>query len=324
MSRLMSVHRKVTMKIFRSAAIAAVVVLASALGLIAQESACPLITGVSHLSAYTTDAAKAESFYVHDLGAAKRPDPQNPAGVRYYFSPVQFIEVLPLPADRNDSKSRMDHVAFNTTNAEKLRQYLALHSVPVPAKVESGSDGSRWFNVEDPEGNRIQFIQPPARPESVPVNPLSNHIIHVGFVVHSPDAENAFFRTTLGFRPYWHGGRTETSDDWISQQVPNGTDWLEYMVVSGPKIKGIPAAMSKATAGVLNHFSLGVFNMEKTVNVLYAGDRLSPKDASPKIGLDGKWQLNLYDPDGTRAEVMEFQPSVKPCCSAFTAPSPTK
>src|ERR1035441_9733817 len=43
-----------------------------------------------------------------------------------------------------------------------------------------------------------------------------------------------------------------------------------------------------------------------------------------RIGRDGKWQVNLYDPDGIRAEPMEFQPSVKPCCSPFLAPSPTR
>lgn len=311
------------MKTVCFAAIAALA-LSPAASLHAQNaSARPLITGVSHLSVYTTDAAKAEVFYTHDLGAAKRPDPQNPAGVRYYFNAMQFIEVLPLPTG-DTSSSRMDHVAFNTSNAESLRLYLAAHGVSVPEKVESGNDGSHWFNVEDPEGNKIQFVQPPAKPAPVPPGTLSNHIIHVGFIVHNPAKEDAFFRALLGFRPYWHGGRTDTSSDWISQQVPNGTDWLEYMVVSGPETKGIPPNMQKSTVGVLDHFSLGVFNMEKTVDMLYAGDRLSPKEASPKIGRDGKWQLNLYDPDGTRAEVMEFEPSVKPCCSAFTAASPTK
>jgi catechol 2,3-dioxygenase-like lactoylglutathione lyase family enzyme len=283
----------------------------------------PLITGVSHLSIYTSDGAKAEYFYVHDLGAVKRPDPENAMGVRYYFSSIQFVEVLPLPATQPDSKNRMDHVAFNTADAELLRQYLAAHDIHVPGEVQKASDGSIWFQVEDPEGNHIQFVQPPPHPEAVPDNSLSNHIIHVGFIVHDPAAENAFFRQLLGFRPYWYGGpkgRTE----WISQQVPDGTDWLEYMVVTGPETRGIPSTMSQDTAGVLNHFSLGVFNMEKSVNMLYAEDRLTAKHSDPKIGADAKWQLNLYDPDGTRAEVMEFQPIGKPCCSEFTAPSPTK
>ena len=44
----------------------------------------------------------------------------------------------------------------------------------------------------------------------------------------------------------------------------------------------------------------------------------------PKIGRDAKWQLNLLDPDGTRAEVMELHAIGKPCCSPFTARDPEK
>jgi catechol 2,3-dioxygenase-like lactoylglutathione lyase family enzyme len=311
------------MKLWQLAIVAAIAVLPAAPGRSQSPDSRPPITGVSHLSVYTSDSAKAEHFYVHDLGGAKRSDPEDTAGVRYYFSPVQFVEVLPLPKSQPYAVNRMDHVAFNTSDAEKLRLYLAAHNVVVPPHVEKASDGSSWFQVEDPEGNHIQFVQPLANPDPVPDNPLSVHIIHVGFIVHNRAIEDAFFQQVLGFRPYWHGGR-DGKTEWISAQVPNGSDWLEYMVVGGPETKGIPAAMSQDNAGVLDHFSLGVFNMEKSYDLLYAGDRLTGKHSPPQIGLDGKWQLNLYDPDGTRAELMEFQPSVKPCCSEFTAASPTK
>jgi hypothetical protein len=39
------------------------------------------------------------------------------------------------------------------------------------------------------------------------------------------------------------------------------------------------------------------------------------KAEQPKIGRDGKWQLNLYDPNLTRAELMEPKPVEKACCS---------
>jgi hypothetical protein len=58
------------------------------------------------------------------------------------------------------------------------------------------------------------------------------------------------------------------------------------------------------------------------VTTLIDGDRESPRHDGPQMGKDGKWQANLYDPDGTRVELMEFQPVTKPCCSAFTAASP--
>jgi catechol 2,3-dioxygenase-like lactoylglutathione lyase family enzyme len=283
----------------------------------------PRITGVSHLSIYTSDAARAERFYVHDLGAVKGTDPQNPAGVRYYFNAIQFVEVLPLPAGPA-SINRFDHAGYNTSDAEGMRKYLQTHGVAVPSAVTLTNDGSQYFEVKDPEGNKVQFVEAPAHPAPVPKNPLSNHIIHVGYIVHDPAIEDTFYRSLLGFRPYWHGGMQDDVTEWISQQVPNGADWMEYMVVKGPEKTGIPASMSQETLGVLDHFALGVQNMEKSVNLLYEGDRLTAKHSPPQIGRDGKWQLNLYDPDGIRAELMEFQPAVKPCCSAFLLPSPTE
>src|ERR1700730_5672676 len=58
----------------------------------------PPITGVSHIAVYAAAPAKSERFYVHDLGGVKGNDPENAKGVRYYFAPPQFVEVLPLPA----------------------------------------------------------------------------------------------------------------------------------------------------------------------------------------------------------------------------------
>jgi hypothetical protein len=33
-------------------------------------------------------------------------------------------------------------------------------------------------------------------------------------------------------------GMKDDTTDWISQQVPDGTDWLEYMLVKGPEKTG--------------------------------------------------------------------------------------
>lgn len=283
----------------------------------------PKITGVSHISVYSTDSVKTEHFYVHDLGGVKRDDPENPAGVRYYFSATQFVEVLPLPAGYA-SINRLDHVGFNTANAEQLRAYLGQNGIAVPEKTEKGSDGSQWFAISDGEGNKVEFVQPPAKPMPVAANPLSSHIIHVGYLVHDANVENKLYRDLLGFRPYWYGGGSDGRVAWISQQVPDGTDWIEYMMVAGPEKTGIPASMTPEKLGAMDHFSLGVFNMEESVNLLTAGDRLTSRHSPPQIGRDGKWQINLYDPDGSRAELMELKAVVKPCCSDFTATDPTK
>lgn len=281
----------------------------------------PPITGVSHIAVYASDPVASGRFYSHDLGAIQGVDPESARGTRYYFAPAQFVEVLPLPPGWT-SRSRLDHVAFATADAENLRRYLRSKGIAVPTRVRQGSDGSRWFEVQDPEGNRVQFVQPPPHPAAVPRNPLSRHIIHVGFIVHDRAREDTFYRAILGFRPYWFGGMTDAKPVWISQQVPDGTDWLEYMLVGWPGSRGIPPGMSRADAGVLDHFSLGVGNAEAAYTLLWNGDRLDGQTNLPKIGRDAKWQLNLLDPDGTRAELMELHAIGKPCCSAFTAADP--
>ena len=284
----------------------------------------PAIISISHIAVYAADPVKSEHYYVHDLGATKRSDPENPKGVRYYFDNTQFVEVLPLPGGPV-SINRLDHVAFNTLDVRALRAYLVSSRVAVTQAIHQGSDASEWLDVTDPEGNRIEFVQMApgerALPE-IPRNPLSSHIIHVGFIVHDSVREDAFFRTVLGFRPYWHGGMQDNQTNWISQQVPDGTDWLEYMIVGTPEGHGIPPDMKAATLGVLDHFSLGVPNAESAYTVLWNGERLKGQSDVPKIGRDGKWQLNLFDPDGTRTEFMEFHAVGKPCCSPFTASDP--
>lgn len=289
----------------------------------ASASARAQITGVSHIAVFATDPARTERFYVHDLGGLKGDDPENPKGVRYYFAPTQFVEILPLPPGPT-SINRLDHVAFTTTDAQALRNYLAAHEITVPRKLEQGRDGSRWFDVIDPEGNKIEFVQPSAKTPDVPPNSLSSHIIHVGFIVHNRALEDSFFRAVLGFRPYWFGGMKDDTPTWISQQVPDGTDWLEYMIVGTPDSRGIPATMSRADLGVLDHFSLGVPNAQAAYTLLWNDDRLAGQSNTPKIGRDAKWQLNLLDPDGTRAEIMELHAIGTPCCSPFTASDPQK
>lgn len=198
------------------------------------------------------------------------------------------------------------------------------HDVDTIDKVEFTHVDLRrqWFTVTDPEANAIEFVQPPGVLPDIAVNPLSGHIIHVGFIVHDRALEDELFRAVLGFRPYWFGGMRDDTPAWISQQVPEGTDWLEYMIVGSPGGRGIPATMSLSGLGMLNHFSLGVASTEVAYTQLWNGNRLAGQSNTPKIGRDAKWQLNLLDPDGTRAEIMEFHAIGTPCCSAFTATDP--
>jgi catechol 2,3-dioxygenase-like lactoylglutathione lyase family enzyme len=297
-----------------------VLAIVSAAGAAMGQQARPRITGISHLCVYATDRAAGDHFYADILGGIKGSDPENPLGVRYYFSATQYAEVLPLPA--NASISRMDHVAFNTDDAAGLLAYMKGHGGTGLTELHHGADGSAYFESKDPEGNTIQFVQPGNVKLTSGSEPqVSQRIIHIGFLVHDRKTEDRFYKDLLGFRPYWYGAMKPDKVDWVSQQVPDGHDWLEYMLVGDGTDTPVDH-VDQRELGVLNHFSLGVPNMEQAMTVLFSADRLPPRHDGPQMGKDGKWQANFYDPDDTRVEFMEFKPVMKPCCSGFTADSP--
>ena len=169
--------------------------------------------------------------------------------------------MLPLPAKAG--VDRLDHVAWVTESAEGMRKYLAAKGWKVPAHVQHGAGGSIWFEVRDPEGNKVQFVEAPVRKLGFVLvafapNAIGHHIIHVGYMVHDHALEDTFYRDLLGFRPYWWGGRGGKVE-WVAQQCPDGHDWMEYMITRGTT--GVPADMTQRELGVMDHFSIGVVSV---------------------------------------------------------------
>ena len=194
-----------------------------------------------------------------------------------------------------------------------MRKYLLSKKLKINSYV-THNGRSAEFSVNDPEGNVIEFVQHNGvmlGHGSVDLQgEISSHLIHAGFIVHDRAAQDRFYRDLLGFKLYWHGGMKDSATDWVDMQVPDGTDWIEYML-------NPPAKPDPRLAGILDHIALAVPDVRAAAAQL--------KDAAkekPQIGRDGKWQLNLYDPDLTRVELMEPAPVNKPCCSEYTGKHP--
>ena len=277
----------------------------------------PPIVGVAHIGLKTSDLAAARKFYTGILGFQepfsldKAPGEGTGLLLTYFkVNDHQYIEMFP---ELTDSKmDRLSHISFETTDAEQLRAYLASRGVKVPAKLEPMQDGNRGFDVDDPDGHDVEFVE--FRPGSLhtrnfgkflPDTRISHRIIHVGVVVKDRAAADHFYKDILGFKLQWQGGMKDTDTDWVAMRVPEGTDWLEYMLnVNNPDPHEL---------GVMHHFSLGVPDIQAGYKLaLQRGYKGKEK---PQIGRDGKWQYNLYDPDFTRVELMEPKPVQNPCCS---------
>jgi catechol 2,3-dioxygenase-like lactoylglutathione lyase family enzyme len=226
---------------------------------------------------------------------------------------VNGLQVISLsPAS---STNRIAEIAFATDDIPALRRYLTFYKMEV-SKPQAPVDN--YLMVTDPEGHHIAFVLRPKNHSKFgaargPLPSLGPDLIHAGFVVHDRAAEDRFYKDVLGFRLYWQGGMKDDQTDWVDMQVPDGTDWIEYMLNVSPNA-------GKKLLGIMNHFALGVPDVHAAhKQLLENGMRLTEE---PKIGRDGKWQLNLYDPDDTRVELMEFKPVQEPCCSEFTGPHP--
>jgi catechol 2,3-dioxygenase-like lactoylglutathione lyase family enzyme len=270
----------------------------------------PAITGIAFVRMYAADLKVSDKFYGQTLGYSGVADEKS--GItRYAVNRSQWLEVEALPAGA--PATRLPVVAFTTRDVAALEAYLAAHKVAVTGRLLGGG-----FTVRDPEGNTIGFMQTGAMRGKLQISPnaSSRRMIHAGFVVKNPAVEDQFYRGLLGFHTYWQGGQTDGHLDYMSLQVPDGTDWLEYMLDHGQ-------TMDARQLGVMNHFSLGEAQMSDAIFIL-ARNGCSGGDCSKtQMGRDGKVQLNLFDPDLTRVEFMEFLPSGTICCSAFKGKHPT-
>jgi catechol 2,3-dioxygenase-like lactoylglutathione lyase family enzyme len=281
------------------------------------ESARPQITSISHLTLFADDYAKSGQFYRELLGWDQVPASAAGPGVRFYANHAQYVELVspPIPGQLD----RLESVAFSTSDAESLRRYLRAHGVSVPPALTVDADGNRSFAVHDPEDNKVVFEQigdkPPAEPATASQR-LSSHIMHAGYMVRNRAALDHFYKDVLGFHLYWQGGNPADRVDWVMMQVPDGTDWIEYMLY-------LPASPTPAQLGSANHLAPGVSSVAELQQRLEQRGWKAPEGRNPQIlGVDGKMQLDLTDPDGTRVEFMEFKPVKDPCCSAYTGAQP--
>src|SRR6202035_3875985 len=193
-----------------------------------------------------------------------------------------------FPELKSETEDRLSHIAFETENIQQLRDYLASRGVKVPDKLKLGLDGNMSMMIPDPDGHNVEFVQymPGSLHTSnfgkfLPDSRISTHMIHVGVTVANREAADHLYQDILGFRETWHGGMQDDRTDWVDMRVPEGTDWLEYMLnVHNP---------SPRTLGVMNHLALGVPSVDAAYKqLLERGMKLQSQP--PKIGRDGKWQ----------------------------------
>jgi len=288
----------------------AALLLAAPLAIAGKAATRPKLTGIAGVTILVSEVPASREAYKRLLAPRYRcdfcDDAPNP-GFELGSGQIIALAAAPSPQPAN----LLEEIFLETDDLDRMKSYLASRKVKFQ-ELKVGRSRLR-LQVIDPDGHHLSFLESMGAGTMHPDGGIPLHLIHAGFVVRNRAAMEHFYQDILGFRPYWHGGMKDGETDWVSLQVPDGTDWVEFMV-------NVPVTAEARLRGIMNHIALGVPDIQQAREQLAKnGVHLTEE---PKIGRDGKWQLNLYDPDQTRIEFMEFTPKEKPCCSEFTGPHP--
>jgi catechol 2,3-dioxygenase-like lactoylglutathione lyase family enzyme len=287
----------------------------------------PHITGISHVAFHVSDLARAKAFW-HDLLGYEQyfalpKKGSNDTRIAFFkINDHQHIELFNEPSPR--APNMMAHVCFATDDIEAMRAYLRSQGIKVADSTGGKTKaGDYAFMIKDPDGMLVEFVQSlpdgvEARAAGKFIGParISASIYHAGFLVGNSQKSLDFYGRILGFKETWRGGGNPKQLSWINLRVPDGEDYVEFMFYKLP--------LTPAQYGTKNHIALSVPDANTTVANLKARPAFASyaKELAVQIGRNGKRQVNIFDPDGTRAEVMEPQTVDGKAVPSSTAPPP--
>jgi catechol 2,3-dioxygenase-like lactoylglutathione lyase family enzyme len=267
----------------------------------------PHILGIAHMALYVSDLRKARLFYEDFLGYAepyvlRRSD----GSERIAFIKINEDQYVELFAEAEKNEGHLNHISIQTDSAEGMREYLAGQGVKVPDKVGKGKIGNSNFNITDPDGHTVEIVQ--YEPDSwtrqqhgkyLPDTRISTRIPHIGIIIGPLEPALRFYHGTLGFDEIWRGSSSGKVLSWVNMRVPDGRDYIEFMLYT--------EILNASQLGVKNHICLEVPDIQKAVTTLKerSGRTGYARPIEIKVGVNGKRQANLFDPDGTRVELME-------------------
>jgi lactoylglutathione lyase len=312
----------------------------------AQPPERPRLVGLSHVAVRSHDLAASRHFYGDLFGfqeaftvlrnhtaVMKGGLPQDQVSAVFFkVNNRQYIVVMP---ESSPDESRFADYAVQTDDAEAMRALLKSLGYSVPDKISKTPTYDLAFQVKDPDGTAIQFVQ--YTPESLSVQSvgkflsderMSNRILHAGFAISKPESAK-FYLEGFGVREFWRADPSMSAPGAASNskkkaappaegpllaslsnlKLPDSDDYIEWSL---SRMRANPASADTKKGGGrgagAGHIALVTPDMAKTVATIEG--RPAFKDYNRQheahVGINHKWQGNFFDPDGTRTEFMEL------------------
>jgi catechol 2,3-dioxygenase-like lactoylglutathione lyase family enzyme len=279
------------------------------------------IVGLAGVAFRTSDLAKARAYYTGVLGFPEAFTLKSPTGVTSVYFKVnddQYIEVV------NDIKPgelrRMARVMFQSNDLKKLHAIYTERGLN-PTPIVTGPDGNAVFRVIGPSEAKLDFIeyvptsrQGQLRGKLLDPRRISTRLWHVGIYTQDRAASAPFYGEKLGLprgRDLGRGEYIETpsSDRNIETKHPP----------LDPNIPAQKAQLERETMGAVEHMALEVADMRATRDLVQERGKYTDLQVRAHVGNNRHWLMHIFDPDGSRAEIMEtaVQPDSLPSMSVM-------
>jgi len=281
-----------------------------------QEVQRPRILGAAHLALYTHDIEQSRAFYTGMLGFQEPYSLKNPDGsLSVAFFTINDHQYVELFHEKEPNTDRLVHIALETDNAEQLRKYLGSRSVQVPDRVTKGPIGNTSFTVTDPDKHTVEFVQ--YEPDGWSMREkgkfmddrrVSTHMAHVGIIVYALEPAMKFYRDILGCQEIWRGSSNQKTLNWVNMKVPDGDNWVEFMLYDQfPGLRQL---------GVFHHIGMEETDVAKSAAIFEASPARKSYRRPVELRGTPPRQLQVYDPDGSRTEIMVPATPGRASCTA--------
>ena len=268
------------------------------------------ILGLAGVTFRVSDLDKARHYYQGVLGFAEAFSLKDAAGrvssVFFKVNEDQYVEVVPglEPGGLN----RQVRVVVQSSDLSRLHGIYASGGLS-PTPITKAPDGNPVFRVIGPDNATLDFIQyvpgsqqTLARGKFLDPRRLSTHLQHVGIYTRNRDSVVPFYQDKLGFArgrdlPGVRGDYLETpsSDRNLETKFPP----------LDPNNPATRAQYEREVMGAVQHIGIEVSDMRQARDTAQERGGYTDLQVRAHIGNNRHWLMHMFDPDGSRTEVVE-------------------
>lgn len=283
------------------------------------------ILGLAAITFRVSDLDRARRYYDGVLGFAEAFTLKDASGrttsVSFKVNDDQYVEVVPGLAP--GALRRQVRVVFQSSDLNRLHALYSTRGL-APSAITRGPDGNPVFRIAGPDEATLDFIeyapgsqQTLARGKFLGSNRLSTHLWHVGIYTRDRTAVAPFYQDKLGFERGRDlpGGRGEYIE------TPSSDRNLETKFPPlDPNNPATRAQYEREVMGAVQHLAIEVTDMRRVRDLAQERGRLTDLQVRAHVGNNRHWLMHLFDPDGSRTEVMET--AVQDTLPAMTVMAP--